>query len=228
MPGRLAGKRALVTLADRYMGPPIVERFRGEGADVVADTGPLADAAAVAVLVEAAGEIDILIANTAETPHPAPVEEIADEDWDRLFDRMVLPLMRIVRAVVPGMKARGTGKIIAVTSAAPLRGIPRVAAYCAARGAQNAFIRATGLELARDNIQVNAIAQNYVANDDYYPQDFIATEKFQQHLDRLVPTKRVVPGAETAELALYLAGSGSTHIVGQIIPFAGGWTTTTG
>ena len=228
MPGRLAGKRALVTFADSYMGPVIADRFDAEGADVVRDHSPLRDRAAVEAMVAAAGEIDILVANTAEPPHPTDVESIEDEDWAALFDKLTHPLMRVVRAVVPQMKERQSGKIIAITSAAPLRGIPKVSGYCAARGAQNAFIRAVGLELAKHNVQANAIAQNYVANNVYYPDEMITTDRFAQHLDRLVPTKRVAPSEETAELAVYLAGAYSTHVVGQVIPFAGGWATTTG
>ncbi len=76
------------------------------------------------------------------------------------------------------MKERQSGKIVAVTSAAPLRGIPNTSGYCAARGAQNAFIRAIGLELAKFNIQVNAIAQNYVRNETYYPDTLLQNEKF--------------------------------------------------
>lgn len=228
MPGRLAGKRALVTFADSYMGPAIAERFDSEGAEVVRDTSALADRASVDAMVAGAGEIDILVANTAEPPHPTDVEAIADEDWMALFEKLTHPLMRVVRAVTPQMKERQSGKIIAVTSAAPLRGIPKVSGYCAARGAQNAFVRAVGLELAKYNVQVNAIAQNYVANNVYYPDEMITTDRFAQHLDRLVPTKRVAPSEETAELAVYLAGAFSTHVVGQVIPFAGGWATTTG
>ena len=228
MPGRLAGKRALVTFADTYMGPIIAERFDAEGAEVVTDTSALADSAAVNALVAEAGRIDILVANTAEAPHSSPVDAIEDEQWAALFEKLTHPLMRVVRAVAPQMKERRQGKVIAVTSSAPLRGIPNVAGYCAARGAQNAFIRSVGLELARYNVQVNAIAQNYVANGVYYPDDLITTDRFQQHLDRMVPTKRVAPPEETAELAVYLAGAHSTHLVGQVIPFAGGWATTTG
>ena len=228
MPGRLAGKRALVTFADVYMGPVIAERFDAERAEVVTDTSPLADTAAVNALVAEAGQIDILVANTAEAPHSTAVEAIDDDEWAALFDKLTHPLMRIVRAIAPQMKARQRGKVIAVTSAAPRRGIPKVAAYCVARGAQNAFIRAVGLELARYNVQVNAITRNYVANDVYYPDGLITTERFQQHLDRMVPTKRIAPAEETAELAVYLAGAHSTHIVGQVIPFSGGWTTITG
>jgi 2-keto-3-deoxy-L-fuconate dehydrogenase len=66
--------------------------------------------------------------------------------------------MYISRAVVPQMLARKSGKIIAVTSAAPVKGLANNSAYCSARGAQNAFIKSIGLELARSNIQANAIS----------------------------------------------------------------------
>lgn len=225
---KFEGKTVLVTTANRYMGPAIVTRFAEEGANVIGSDDRLLDQASVNELAQSAGDIDILIANFAEPPRTAPVDKISDEDWFKLFDTLVHPLMRTVRAFSKGMKERGKGKIIAVTSAAPLRGIPNTAGYCAARGAQNAFIRAVGVELAKTNIQVNAIAQNYVSNDTYYPDEFVANEKFQAHLKEFVPTKKVADSEETAELALYLASDKCTHLVGQVIPFAGGWVTTTG
>ena len=53
-------------------------------------------------------------------------------------------------------------------------------------------------------------------------------EAFRAHLQALVPSKRVAPAEETVHLALYLASAGSTHMVGQVLPLAGGWATTTG
>lgn len=208
------------------MGPPIAELFRSEAAEVIASEDDLTAPDAPARVVREAGHIDVLVANLAHPPEPAPVGAIRDEDWHTLFDRMVHPLMRLVRAAVPPMIERRQGKVVAVTSAAPLRGIPKTAAYCAARGAQNAFIRAAGLEVARHDVQVNAIAQNYVRNDTYYPDDLVASERFRQHLERNVPARRIAEPWETAQLALFLASDESRFMVGQILPFAGGWTTT--
>lgn len=220
---RLADKRVLITSAQRYMGPAINQAFSNEGAVINTDNSSPYDQNTVDNVVTNAGPIDILVANLVDPPRTAPVEKIDDADWLQLFDSLVHPLMRLVRAVTPLMKQQGHGKIIAVTSAAPVRGIPNNSAYCAARGAQNAFIKAVGLELAKSNIQVNAIAQNYIANDTYYNQEILDNPKFQSHLEQLVPSKKVAPGAETAELALYLAGENSSHMCGQIIPLAGGW-----
>ncbi|HTU58896.1 MAG TPA: SDR family oxidoreductase, partial [Polyangiales bacterium] len=156
-------------------------------------------------------------------PCPAGVDRIVDADWHSLFDTLVHPLMRLVRAVAPAMIAQKRGKIVAITSAAPLKGIANHAAYCSARGAQNAFVRAAGLELAAHNVQLNAVAQNYVQNESYFPAELLATERFQKHLARNVPLGRAAHGWESAELALFLASDKSDFMVGQCVPFAGGW-----
>ena len=221
----MSKRTALVTCIDRYMGPAIKQKFEELGINVIAGTSTMSSEADVIELIAEAGEIDILVANLAEPPMTGPVQNIANDDWNRLFDSLVHPLMYLVRAVTPQMLERKQGKIIAITSAAPLRGIANNAAYCAARGAQNAFIKAVGLELARSNIQVNAIAQNYINNDTYYPDDILANEKFLNHVKRNVPTNRIGAASETAQLAAYLAREDCMHMVGQVIPLAGGWST---
>ncbi len=218
-------RRALVTCIDRYMGRAISERLVRSGIEVLESSARLKTRAEVEALIAEAGTVDILVANLAEPPKTGPVQSLADEDWQALFTSLVDPLMQLVRAVTPQMLERRSGKIIAVTSAAPLKGIPNNSAYCAARGAQNAFIKAVGLELARSGIQANAIAQNYINNETYYPDEILKQEKFLEHVKRNVPTNSVGRPEETAELAAYLASEDCRHMVGQIIPLAGGWAT---
>ncbi|MEQ8406889.1 MAG: SDR family oxidoreductase [Gammaproteobacteria bacterium] len=220
--------RVLITCADQYMGPAIHAKFTVLGYEVIASTAVLSDEAAVQTLVDdtlAGGAINVVIANLAEPPALSPVQDIANADWQRLFAVMVDPLMYLVRAVTPSLLERKSGKIIAVTSAAPLRGIPNGSAYCAARGAQNAFVKAVGMELARNNIQVNAIGQNYINNNTYFPDDILANPKFIDHIKRNVPTGQIGAAEETAELAAYLASENCKHMVGQVLPLAGGWVT---
>ncbi len=221
----MTNRTALITCVDRYMGRAVQTKFEALGITVVTSDGTLTSERACTDLIAAAGEIDILVANLAEPPMTDPVQNIDNADWNTLFDALVHPLMYLVRAVTPQMLDRRAGKIIAVTSAAPLRGIPNNAAYCAARGAQNGFIKAIGLELAHANIQANAIAQNYINNDTYYPDDILDDAKFLDHVKRNVPTNKIGAAQETAELAAYLASENCTHMVGQIIPLAGGWAT---
>jgi 2-keto-3-deoxy-L-fuconate dehydrogenase len=207
------------------MGPAISEKFEEIGIDVIAGPSDLHSEAQINKLVADAGHIDILVANLAEPPMTGPVQSIDSDNWNLLFDSLVHPLMYLVRAVTPQMLERKSGKIIAITSAAPLRGIPNNAAYCAARGAQNGFIKAAGLELARSNIQVNAIAQNYINNNTYYPDDLLDNEKFLDHVKRNVPSNKIGAASETAQLAAYLSREDCRHMVGQVIPLAGGWAT---
>tara|TARA_B100001093_G_scaffold438441_1_gene437826 strand:+ start:1602 stop:2225 length:624 start_codon:yes stop_codon:yes gene_type:complete len=207
------------------MGAAIQEKFEADGIEVVTGSYTMHSQSECEALVKSAGEIDILVANLAEPPMTGPVQKIENADWNKLFDSLVHPLMYLIRAITPQMVKRQSGKIIAVTSAAPVKGIANNAAYCAARGAQNGFIKAVGLELARNNVHVNAIAQNYINNNTYYPDDILENEKFLDHVKRNVPTNKVGTASETAELAAYLSSDKCNHMVGQIIPLAGGWVT---
>ena len=184
MGDRLKGKRVLITQCTDYMGPAIESLFSAEGARVTAKPGPVPLGKQFEDYLSQVDEIDIVIANLAHDPCNTPVHAIDDANWQSLFDTMVHPLMYLIRHFGPVMADRGYGKVVAITSAAPLRGIPGSSAYCAARGAQNAFIRATGLEFASSNVQINAVGQNYVSNEAYYPDELVATERFQKHLQR--------------------------------------------
>jgi 2-keto-3-deoxy-L-fuconate dehydrogenase len=224
MTDRLLGKRVLVTSADRYMGSAIVDLFRSEGASVVADARPLVDPHAPAACIADAGEIDIMIANLGVPALMSPVTDMPDDGWLHMFDELVHPLMRLVRSALPGMIERGSGKIVAITSSSPLRPIRHATAYASARAAQNTFVRYVGVELASRNVQVNAIAQNYIANPTYYPPELVATERFRSHLHRSVPADRLGLPSDTAELALFLASGASDFICGQVVPLDGGWS----
>lgn len=228
MNNRLENKTILITQCSDYMGPAINELFANEGARMITREGSVPnDDHAFDQYVKDCEGIDVLVANLAHDPRSTAIADIDDNDWMSLFDTLVHPLMRLIRHFGPLMAARGHGKIVAITSAAPLRGIPGSSAYCTARGAQNALVRVSGLEFAPSNVQINAVAQNYVRNPQYYPDDLVASERFQKHLQRNVPVGRVAEPGESAELALFLASDNSDFIVGQVIPFSGGWATNT-
>lgn len=224
--GRLAGKRALITQAKDYMGPATAEHFTREGADVATDDTVLTDPDKPKEIIEAAGDIDILVANLAsENLYGKLVDGLSDDDFEHAFEVMVYPLHRLVRAVAPQMKERGAGKIIVFGSAVPLKAMGRLAAYSAARGAQISYVKSVGIELARDNIQLNLIAQNWVENPAYYPPEMQENPKFQANLKREVPLGRLARAEEDTALAVFLASDESDFFVGQAIPFSGGWAT---
>jgi len=225
MTERLADKRILITSASTYMGPAISELFAAEGADVIADTGALLEPNEPSELIDRAGDIDVLVANLDIPASNAKVVAIEDDDWLRGFDAMVHPLMRLVRAAAPGMIERGGGSMVAITSSSPLRRMsPQAVPYVTARAAQNAFVRSAGHQLAKQGVRLNAVAQNFVANDVYYPPEVLANEKFQARLATDVPAARIGEPNESAELALFLASESSSFIFGQIISQDGGWS----
>ena len=220
----LQGKRVLITQSADFMGPALQRVFGALGAVVIADARPLGDEIAMAGRVVAeAGDIDVLIAHLALPAPSTAVADVDDEEWRRVFAHLVDPLPRLMRAVLPQFQARGSGRVVVMGSAAALRGQKRTSTYSAARGAQIAWVRAAGLELARQNIQLNAIAQNFVDNPTYFPPEVQANPAFQERLKREVPLGRLVSGDEDALFAAYLASDAAACFVGQVFPVCGGW-----
>lgn len=219
----LSGKRILLTHADAFMGPALHRALAASGAEVFADSDPLVEPRAVEDLVARAGSIDVLVANLGVPAPNTAVTEVDSQEWRSMFDHMVDPLQRLTKAVLPGMIERKRGKILLMGSASALRGMKRASSYSAARGAQLAYIRAVGVEVARHNVQVNAIAQNFVDNPTYFPESVQANPAFQERLKREVPLGRLVSAEEDASFAAYLCSDAADCFVGQVFPVCGGW-----
>lgn len=219
----LSGKRVLITQADDFMGPALCRVFAEQGAEVVPDTALLDDPGAPAQLLQRAGALDAMVCNLAVPAPSTPVGDVPDDEWRTTFAAMVDPLPRLVRAALPGMRERGGGRILVMGSAAALRGMKRTSTYSAARGAQLAYVQAAGVELARDNIQLNLIAQNFVDNPSYFPAEVQENPRFQERLKREVPLGRLVSADEDAAFAAYLCSDAAACFVGQVFPVCGGW-----
>jgi 2-keto-3-deoxy-L-fuconate dehydrogenase len=222
-PTSLEGRRVLITQAGDFMGPTLCEVFAAHGAEVIANTDDLLDPAAPAALVAAAGHIDVLVANLGVPAPSTLAADVTDDEWRHTFAAMVDPLPRLCRAVLPQMTARRAGKILLMGSASALRGMKRFSTYGAARGAQVSYIRAVGVEVAPHNVQVNAIAQNFVENPMYYPPEVAAHPRFQERLKWEVPLGRLVGAREDAEFAAYICSDAANCFVGQVFPVCGGW-----
>ena len=219
----LLGKRVLVTHADAFMGPVLCEVFANQGATVIPSTDPLITADAPVAIVAEAGHVDILVANLAIPAPTTAATDVSDEEWNDTFAALVHPLPRLFRAVLPAMIERRSGKILVMGSASALRGMKRTSTYSAARGAQLAYVQAVGVEVAPHNVQVNAIAQNFVDNPTYFPPDVQSNPRFQERLRREVPLGRLVGAREDAEFAAYLCSEAASCFVGQVFPVCGGW-----
>ena len=221
---RMAGKRVVVTQTSAFMGKDLVELFRDEGAELLDDDRDLTVPDAAAALIEEAGHVDVLVANLAAEQPRTMVLDTDDETFAAMYEAMVYPLHRLVRAVLPQMIERRQGKIVVMGSASALKGMPNYSAYGSARGAQLAYVQDVGVEVAPHNVQVNAIAQTFVENPTYFPPSYQATEDFKERI-KGAPLGRLAHGWESAALALFLAGDESDFFVGQVFPFSGGWVT---
>ena len=221
----LEGKRVLITQSLDFMGPALVEGFLEHGAIVATGEGPLTEPGAAEELVRSAGRVDVLVANLSCTAPATPAADVGDDEWRDVFAHLVDPLPRLVRAVLPQMTERRAGKVIVMGSASALRGMRRASTYSAARGAQVAYVRAVGTEVAPHGVQVNLIAQNFVENDVYFPEEVRALPAFQERLRREVPAQRLGTPREDAMLAVFLASDECCFMAGQSLAFAGGWVT---
>jgi 2-keto-3-deoxy-L-fuconate dehydrogenase len=223
MQNALVGKRVLITQAAEFMGPALCQVFAEQGAAVLASEADLTELDAAAQVVAEAGHIDVLVANLALRAPTTPAIDVTEDEWRSVFAALVDPLPRLVRAAAPAMVARRSGKVLVVGSASALRGMKKASTYSAARGAQLAYVQAVGAELAPHNVQVNAIAQNFVDNPTYFPPEVQNNPRFQERLAREVPLGRLVAAREDALFAAYLCSDAADCFVGQVFPVCGGW-----
>jgi len=219
----LKGKRVLVTQADQFMGPVLCDVLAEHGVEVIRSIASLLEPSAAADVVQSAGVIDVLVANLAYAAPTTLAADVTDNEWASTFAALVDPLPRLFRAALPPMIERRSGKILVIGSASALRGMKRASTYSAARGAQLAYVQSVGVEVAQHNVQVNAIAQNFVENPTYFPPEIQANPRFQERLKREVPLGRLVAAREDAEFAAYLCSEAANCFVGQVFPVCGGW-----
>jgi 2-keto-3-deoxy-L-fuconate dehydrogenase len=221
----LSGKRVLVTQAEDFMGPALCEALSAFGGEVITDSSDLTEPGRIESLAAASGRVDALVLNLA-TPAPGtPAELVDDSEWQRVFATMVWPMQRLVKAILPQMKERRSGKMVLMGSASALKGMANRSSYAAARGAQLAYIQAVGVEAAGYGVQVNAVAQNFVENPTYFPPEVQARPEFKERLKWQVPLGRLVSAHEDAAFAAYLCTEAADCFVGQVFPICGGWVT---
>lgn len=235
----------LVTNVEHFVGRPVSTRLAAKGATVVCHDKSFTNAGAaerfsttnpdltvvraqtpseiVADTVETCGRLDVLICNDAGAAIRAPIESARTDDLRSALEEMVIFPFEMAAAAVPRLKERQKGKILFITSAAPLRGLPNYSMYVAARGATNALALSLAQELGRDNIQVNAIAPNYVENPTYFPPELVENPEALAKMTRNIPLGRLGRPEEVASLVAFYASNESDFITGHVMPFAGGW-----
>ena len=247
---KLEGKIAIVTGGSRGIGACIARRYGQEGATVAviahtrrdraegvvaeieaaggtagafaADIGAVAECERLAQEVIAAyGTVDILV-NNAGIFTPTPIEEVTEENWDAQHALNLKGAFFLTKAVVPAMKARGSGKIINISSIAGCGGFPNSSAYCATKGGLTNMTKALCLELAADGINVNALSPGNIKTD--MNVAFRADEAYDARQAELTPAAigHMDPEQLTGA-AVFLASADSDSVHGVDLLVDNGW-----
>jgi len=257
----LKGRCALITGSTQGLGQAMARRLAAEGCDIVlngfgdpaeieaqrsaleAEHGiralhhgaDLAESRQIADLIETAGRefggVDILI-NNAVVRHFAPVEKFQPEDWDRALAVNLSAAFHTTRLVLAGMRARGFGRILNISSVYGLFGGVNRVDYITTKTALIGLTRAVALETARDNITCNAICPGSSPSPaiEQRLQDFMAAEGLarDQAMERFMagrqPSGRFVAMESVAALASFLCSPGAADITGAALPVDGGWS----
>lgn len=176
------------------------------------------------------GKVDILV-NNAGIQHVAPIEDFPIEKWDAILAINLSSSFHTIRAVIPGMKKRGWGRIINVCSAHSLRASPHKAAYVAAKHGLAGLTKVVALETATAGITCNAISPGFVWTPlvekqlpDIAKADGITIEEAKAQVLSRQPSGEFATVDQIGALALFLASEAAAPITGSNYSIDGGWT----
>jgi len=177
------------------------------------------------------GSVDILV-NNAGIQHVAPIEEFPPEKWDQIIAINLSAAFHAIRAAVPGMKARGWGRIINTASAHAAVASPFKSAYVTAKHGLLGLTRTVALEVATFGITVNCISPGYVWTplvekqipDTMKARGLTREQVINDVLLAAQPTKRFVTVEQVAAMAVFLVGDEASEITGANMAVDGGFT----
>jgi len=227
-----AGHHLVVT--DIAPGPAqaVVDDIRARGGSAEAQVLDVtSDASIAAALAALSRPVDVLV-NNAGLQHVAPLEEFPMEKWEFLVQVMLVGVARLTRALLPGMRARGFGRIVNIGSIHSLVASPYKSAYVAAKHGLVGFSKVIALETADTDITINTICPTYVktplldrqiadqARTRGIPEDAVVREVMLKPMPKGV----FITFEELAGITAFLIAPPARNITGHTIEVDGGWT----
>ncbi|CAK6693895.1 SDR family NAD(P)-dependent oxidoreductase [Synechococcus sp. CBW1107] len=250
---RLDGQRALISGGSKGLGAAIAETFAEAGADIgvigrntaglhntkrlVEGKGRHCDVItadlACAEGAQRAGDKalelcpawDVLVNNAGIAAIVKPILETSQAEWDETFDLNLRSVLLLSQALVPQMIARGSGKIVNISSIGAFVGSPGLSAYAASKAALNQLTRTMAVEWGPHKIHVNAICPTVILTDmGHAIWDKPAMKEQRELKEKRIPLHRFGEPKEVANVALFLASAASDFIHGVSLPLDGGMT----
>lgn len=253
----VTGKTAIVTGSNSGIGLGVARELARAGADVVINSftdreedhklardmagefgvnvryikADMAKAGECRALVEAAGGCDILV-NNAGIQHVAPIPDFPVDKWDAIIAINLTSAFHTTAAALPGMRARGWGRVINIASAHGLTASPYKSAYVAAKHGIVGLTKVTALETAEEPITANAICPGYVLTplveaqipDTMKEYDMSREEVIRNVMLQRQPSKEFATVEQIGGTALYLCSGAADQVTGTTISVDGGWT----
>jgi len=253
----LKGKLAVVTGSNSGIGLGVVRELAAAGADVVLNSftdraedhelaaaiaqdfgveacyiqADMSNGAQCRALIEKAGPVDILV-NNAGIQHVAAVEDFPVEKWDAVLAINLSSAFHTTAAAIPGMRARGWGRVVNVASAHGLTASPYKSAYIAAKHGIVGLTKTVGLETAEDPITCNAICPGYVLTPLVEAQIPDTMEKYGMNRETVIrevmlqrqPSKQFATVEQIGGITVFLCSDAAEQITGTTLSVDGGWT----
>jgi 3-oxoacyl-[acyl-carrier protein] reductase len=225
----LSGRKALVTGTAQGIGAAIAAALQRNGASVHGvdkDSVDVTDRGQVDALIQRIGPVDILVNNAGGVVGQVgrPLEEVLDDDWQAVVDANLKSTFVCTRAVVPGMKAAGYGRIVNISSGAGRSvSLTGIQAYASAKAGQIGFTRQTAHELGPFGITVNSIAPGFVlSNPTSIRQWESYGEEGQSAILGKIATRRLGEPGDIANGVLFFVAEEASWVTGQVISIDGG------
>ena len=227
-----AGDHIIVSDLDLDGAGAVAARIRDAGGSAEAAELDVTSGKSIAAAVAGLSRpIDVLI-NNAGLQFVAPLEEFPNAKWEQLIQVMLLGPAALTRAVLPGMRARGFGRIINMGSIHSLIGSPFKSAYVAAKHGLVGFSKVIALETANTDITVNTLCPSYVKtplvdkqiSDQARVRGMPESEVISQIMLKPMPKGVFIGIDELAGATAFLVSAAARNITGQTISIDGGWT----